>query len=148
MKKVNRKSPFYGKHRARCVALQALYQWQLAGGNLNDIEVEFHQHGNMQEVDTAYFHELLHQIPSQLSTIDQCITAYLDRPMNELNPVELIAMRIATYELMHRLEIPLRVVLNEALELTKTFGAEEGYKYVNGVLDKICQQLRSTEIEK
>lgn len=145
-KKPNRKSIYYARHRARQVTLQALYQWSMAGGDIKDIEIEFHQHAHMQDVDVTYFHELLHEIPSQLSNIDECIIPYLDRSINELNPIELIALRIATYELLYRLEVPYKVVLNEALELTKIFGTEEGYKYVNGVLDKICQQVRKDEI--
>lgn len=140
------KPSFYARHRARRLGLQALYQWHISESNLKEIELEFHCYNNMKKVDTTYFHELLHRIPEKLSEVDGLFSAYLDRPIAELNPIELTVLRIASYELAFRLDVPYRVVLNEALELTKTFGAEEGYKYVNGVLDKVCRQLRGKEI--
>ena len=94
------------RRRARQMALQALYQWIMTETDLIQIEAEFHEIKNMEKVDTDYFHELLHQIPQSLTEIDAVFTPYLDRPLTELNPIELIAIRIATYELAHRIDIP------------------------------------------
>ena len=145
----NNSSPnFFARHRARRLALQALYQWLLSGNNLQDIEIESHRFNNMQKIDVSYFHELLYDIPKQLPQIDALFEPYLDRSIHELNPIELTVLRIASYELSFRPDIPYRVVLNEALELAKSFGAEEGYKYVNAVLDKVCRKLRVVEMKQ
>jgi len=150
MKKMTNSSPpnFFARHRARRLALQALYQWLLSGNNLQDIEIESHRFNNMQKIDVSYFHELLYDIPKQLPQIDALFEPYLDRSIHELNPIELTVLRIASYELSFRPDIPYRVVLNEALELAKSFGAEEGYKYVNAVLDKVCRKLRVVEMKQ
>ena len=136
-----------GRRRARTMALQALYQWMMTEADLIHIEAEFHNVKQMDKVDTEYFHELLHQIPQFLSEIDAAFEPYLDRKITELNPIELIAIRIATYELGHRLDIPYKVAINEALDLTKKFGTVTGFKYVNGIVDRVAKKLRPGEIE-
>lgn len=135
------------RHKARRIALQALYQWQLAGENLSEIEAQFHTEQSMNKVDTDYFHELLHEIPKHLDEIDELAIPHLDRPLEELNVIELTAIRIGCYELKYRIDIPYKVAINEAVEITKTFGTVDGYKYVNGVLDKIAGQVRAEEIK-
>ena len=89
---------------------------------------------------------MLHTIPTKVNTLDEIIEPFLDRPISDLNPIELIILRMGVYELADRPDIPYRVIINECLELAKKFGAEEGYKYVNGVLDKVARKLRHTEI--
>lgn len=131
------------RKKARRFALQALYQWHMAGNDLSEIEIEFHRDNELKETDVEYFSELLHQIPASIDEIDKTFTTYLDRPLEELNPVELIILRIGTYELTQRQDVPYKVAINEALELAKSFGAEEGFKFVNGVLDKVAQQVRA-----
>lgn len=135
------------RQKARRYVLQALYQWQFSNTDLTEIEIEFHNHHNMEKVDKEYFHELLHQIPAKLDEIDQLYQPFLSKNQSQLTPIELTALRIGSYELAHRLDVPYRVVVNEAVELTKVFGTVEGYRFVNGVLDKVARQLRSNEIK-
>lgn len=135
------------RRKARYMALQALYQWLLAGTDLDDIQSQFHDDYDMEQVDVLYFHELLHQVPQCQEEIDFLYESFLDRKINLLNPIELIAIRIGVYELAKHPEIPYKVAINEALELNKIFGAQEGYKYVNGILDKVARKLRSEEMQ-
>lgn len=135
------------RRKARHFALQALYQWHIAGGNLNEIELQFRRENAMHKVDLAFFHELLHEIPAHLTEIDGYIEPLLDRKKQELGIVELCALRIGTYELCKRIDIPYRVSINESVELTKVFGAEDSYRYINGVLDKIARQVRKIELK-
>lgn len=134
------------RRRARGLALQALYQWSMTQADLNEIEIQFHTFNNMQKVDAAYFHQLLHEIPANLDTIDGLFIPYLDRALADLSPVELAILRIASYELAQLLEIPYRVIINEAVELTKVYGATDGHKYVNGIIDKVAHDVRAKEI--
>lgn len=131
---------------ARRCALQAIYQWQLSANNLNDIEAQFLTEEDVAKMDVPYFSELLHFIPQNIDIIDEVFMPFCDRPLAELNPVELAILRISTFELLKRLDIPYRVVINEGVELAKTFASEEGHKYINGVIDKVAHQLRSAEI--
>jgi N utilization substance protein B len=131
---------------ARRCALQALYQWQLSANDLKYIETQFLTEEYIAKMDVPYFTELLHFIPQNIEMIDANFIPYLDRSLDELNPVELAILRISSYELLKRLEIPYRVVINEGVELGKNFGAEESHKYINGVLDKVAHQLRISEI--
>lgn len=134
------------RHHARHYALQAMYQWQMTDASITDIENEFLQLHVDKKIDLDYFKELIHGIPENQQNIDNAINPFLSRSMRDLDPVELAVLRLATYELMKRPDIPYRVIINEALELTKKFGSVEGYKFVNGVIDKIARQLRATEI--
>lgn len=134
------------RHNARKHAIQALYQWQLTQADLSDIEQQFQEEFLGSRVELAYFQELLHQIPQKITDIDKTFAPYLaSRAHNEIDPIELSVLRLATYELLFRLDIPYQVVINEALELTKTFGTQEGFRFVNGVLDKVAQQIRAIE---
>ena len=136
MKKVNP----HARRRARRLALQALYQWHFTGNDLSDIEVHLVGEADMKKVDSEYFHELLHTIPAQLSDIDSQFEPHLDRAIKDVGPIELAILRIATYELTQRTDIPYKVAINEALELAKIFGADESFKFINGVLDKVAKQ--------
>lgn len=133
------------RRKARRLALQALYQWQIADTRVAEIELQFREDNDLTKVDAAYFSELLHGVPSALSEIDAVLAPVLDRPLAEVDPIERALLRLATYEFLRRPDVPYRVVINEALELAKTFGAEEGFKYVNGVLDKVARTTRSAE---
>lgn len=135
------------RKKARTFAMQALYQWSLSGSALHQIEKEFQEQHDMTKVDSEYFHTLLFQIPKHLTAVDEGFTPHLDRKVEELNPVELTIIRLGTYELIYRLELPYRVVIKESVSLAKTFGAVEGYKYVNAVLDKVAHHIRKTEIQ-
>lgn len=134
------------RHKAREFALQAIYQWQYTQDSTTEIELQFHEDNDMSSVDADYFSELLHKIPQNINLIDEHIEGVIDRPFHELNPVELAILRIAIYELIYRQDVPYKVIINEALQITKTFGASEGFKYVNGVLDKIAKTLRPLEV--
>lgn len=133
---------------SRRLALQAMYQWQLGGHNITEIAIQFANDDNISKSDRAYFDELLHAIPAQLELLDQQLLPCLEgRKLEELDPIELAILRMAAYELTVRLEIPYRVVINEAVELAKNFGAQESFKYINGVLDKLARKLRVNELK-
>jgi N utilization substance protein B len=130
---------------SRRAAVQAIYQWQMTDGDIDDIEEQFLTEHDTDGMDRSYFHELLHQIPLHLHELEDHFVTILDRPVVEVDPVELAILRIGTYELEFRADIPYKVVINEAVELAKVFGAEDGYKYVNSILDKVAGKLRADE---
>jgi N utilization substance protein B len=134
------------RRQARALAMQALYSWHMAGQPLNEIEAQFRVDNDFSAVDGAYFHEILHGVPRQKSEIDGAFESLLDRPLDEIDPVELAILRLSTYELKNRVDIPYRVVINEGIELAKVFGATDGHKFVNGVLDKLAPSLRAAEV--
>ena len=143
--KTARKNISQARHRARRLAVQALYQWQLAGQDIQEIEDQFISDHTGEQTDLEYFRELIHQVPAHLGDIDREIGQVLDRPFQEVDPVERAILRLGTYELRFRPDIPFRVVINEAVQLAKVFGAEHGHKYANSVLDKIARKLRAAE---
>jgi len=100
----------------------------------------------MSKVDLEYFHDILHGVPREKAELDAKIEKLLDRRLDELTPVELAILRLGAYEMVHRLDVPYKVVINESVELAKTFGATDGHKYVNGILDKLAQRDRMVEI--
>lgn len=133
---------------ARRCAVQALYQWQVTGQNIDEIYQQFLVERNMAKIDTEMFKELLSGVAKQLDSLDEKIQPHIDRDIAEVDPVERAVLRMGAYELMYRPEVPYRVVINEALEAVKTFGAEQGHRYVNGVLDKLAQDVRELEIKR
>ena len=134
--------------RARRFAMQALYQWDLSGTDLPLIRRQFMENEDFSRADQKYFIELLSELPKQVDVIDDNISAYIDRPFVQLDPVERAVLRLAVYELLYRPDIPYRVTINEAVQLTKKFGAVQGHAYVNGVLDKAAHKLRAAECLK
>jgi N utilization substance protein B len=134
------------RHKARRAAVQALYQWQLTAQPSADIDKHFIREHEMEGVDVTYFHELVREVPLHQHELDDHLLPNLDRAVDDVDPVELACLRLAVYELEFRPEIPYRVVINESVELAKTFGAEHGHKYVNAVLDKLALKLRAAEI--
>jgi len=130
------------RRKARSLALQAIYQWQLVADDIVNIKMQFVDKINSKKVDAEYFNDLLDGVIKNVGAIDEVIMPLLDRKIRDLDAVELAVLRLATYELMMRLDVPYKVVINEALELTKNFGSIEGYKYVNGVLDKVARGSR------
>ncbi|MCV6627913.1 MAG: transcription antitermination factor NusB [Cellvibrionaceae bacterium] len=136
------------RRKARHYAMQALYQWQMAGASLNVIEAEFHADNDMNHVDVEYFREVLHSIPSKMSELQQKFTPYLqDRSLQELDPITHALLLIGSYELAERIDVPYKVVINEAVSLGKKFGATDSHKFINGVLDKLAEQLRAVEVK-
>jgi len=144
---VNDKARFIKKRKhARDKALQALYQWQLSGEDLDWIRDHYQQEQGVAAGDEAYFLELLYQIPPRVDELDACFRQKVEHFEDHLDPIETNILRIATYELMHHLEIPYKVVINEAVNLARTYGADESHKFVNGVLDPLCAELRKLEV--
>ena len=140
------KESIRSKRRARKLALQALYQWHMSGLELTEIEAQFRAVTNMERVDTNYFCGLLYGVLREIETIEASFSPYLDRAVLDLNPIELTVLRLSTYELLHCPEIPYRVLLDEAVSLTKEFGSQDGHRYVNGVLHNVAKQSRAVEI--
>ena len=134
------------RHKARRAAVQALYQWHLTQQAPGDIEDHFILDHEMNGIDVEYFHHLVREIPRHIHELDDHISPHLDRKLNDVDPVELACLRIGTYEFEFHPEIPYKVILNESVELAKTFGAEHGHKYVNAILDKVAGKLRAAEI--
>ena len=144
---VNQKNPIQGKRRARKLALQALYQWALSGTDLIEIEAQYRANTNMDKVDGEYFARLLHEIPRQLTTIQDALLVFLDRPLVQVSPIELTILRICGYELLFCPELPYKVILDESVMLNREFGSEDGHRYVNGVLNQLAKKVRTIEIQ-
>jgi transcription antitermination protein NusB len=130
------------RHRAREFALQGLYGWLLAGGDFAAIAGWLKSSPGYSQADEAYFLELMQGTTGSVEALRAQFETAIDRPLAELSPIEHSILLIATYELVHRPEIPHRVVINEAIELAKDFGGSEGFRYVNGVLDKVAARIR------
>jgi N utilization substance protein B len=135
------------RSKARAAALQGLYQWHLTGQNIDTIDTEFIIHQDLRGVDQAYFKKLLEGVAQHQCQLDECIGAFLDRPINEVDPVECTILRIGVFEFLFCPDIPYRVILNEAIELAKRFGAEHGHRYINGILDKVARKIRAAEFQ-
>ena len=133
------------RHLARRAAVQALYQWDMTKQSRLDIEKNFLTDDSQKKADSEYFHELVSEIPKQVTELDTSLNPYIDRDISQVDPVEKAVLRLAAYELLHHAEIPYRVVLNEAIELSRTFGSENSYRFVNGILDKMGADFRSVE---
>ncbi|MBO1924290.1 transcription antitermination factor NusB [Thiomicrorhabdus sp. 6S3-12] len=134
------------RSQSRRVALQALYQWQLTNASVLEIMKQFSEDGFLEQLDFDLFKELLNQVTEEADVLDQMYVDFIDRDIKRLDPVERAILRIGSYELRSKLETPYKVVINEAVELAKRFGAEESHKFVNGVLDKVAKQVRSLEV--
>ena len=134
------------RQKARRMVLQALYQWQIAGATVSDIQAEFRSY-YLGKIDWAYFNEVFPAIPPLVKELDEAMSQWLDRDIKDLDPIELCLLRFGMYELMQRIDVPYKVVINEHVELARVFGATDGHKYVNGILDKAARQIRTLEIE-
>ena len=139
--------PFAARRRARKRALQAIYQWQITSDEPVDVIRQFRENQDFSPVDGDYFDELVTQVSEQARSLDDALAIYVDRPLAQVDMTERAVLRIAIYELIEHPEIPYRVILDEAVELARQFGAEQGHSYVNGVLDKAAGIIRQTEIE-
>lgn len=137
-KQVKKVSP---RRRARECAVQALYSWQISENDPAVVELSFVTEQDLTDVDTPYFRKLFRQTADNVTAVDSTLTPFLDRATEELTPIEKAILRLATYELKYELDVPYKVVINEAIEVAKTFGAEESHKYINGVLDKVAPAL-------
>lgn len=135
------------RHRAREFALQGIYQWLLNNEDSGVIDAHIRQAHGFDKADREHFDVLLHGAINQSIQLREEFAPFIDRGIVELSPIEHAALLIGAFELKHHLEIPYRVVINEAVELTKSFGGQDGHKYVNGVLDKLAARLRAAEVE-
>jgi len=146
---VNDRARFIKKRKhARDKALQALYQWQLSGEDLDWIRDHYQQEQGVASGDEQYFLELLYQIPPRAETLDACYRKHVAQFEDHIDPIETNILRIATYELQTHPEIPYKAVINEAITLARTYGADDSHKFVNGVLDPLCKELRGTEMAR
>lgn len=133
------------RSRARRRALQAVYAWQMSGSSMKAVIDQFRHEQDMEVADLEYFEDLLLGVDKHVGDLDEALRPYIDRDVEQIDPVERAALRLAAYELKYRPDVPYRVILNEAIEVTKRFGADHGHSYVNGVLDKLAAQLRTAE---
>jgi N utilization substance protein B len=135
------------RSQSRHHAVQAIYQWQMTGQNVADIDDQFLAEQDVNSFEVPYFKDLLHGVPANLTELDEKLSPCLDRSIESVDPVERAILRLGAYELTHHLEVPYRVVINEGVELAKVFGAEQGHRFVNGVLDKLAKQVRPAEVK-
>ena len=130
------------RRRARECAVQALYSWAISQNSPEIIELNFMTEQDMKGVDTPYFRKLFRQTVENVDAVERTMQGYLDRDLEELDPIEKAILRLAVYELQFEADVPYKVVINEAIEVAKVFGADESHKYINGVLDKIAPVVR------
>ncbi|RZI43233.1 transcription antitermination factor NusB [Herbaspirillum sp. HC18] len=135
------------RHRAREFALQGLYQWLLNNEDAGAIDAHIREAHGFSKADAEHFDALLHGTIKQAANLREGLAPLIDRPIDQLSPVEHAALLIGAFELTNHVEIPYKVVINEAVELTKSFGGIDGHKYVNGVLDKYAATAREVEVE-
>jgi transcription antitermination protein NusB len=133
------------RSRARRRALQALYAWQVSGTSIPQVINQFQHEQDMEVADQEYFEALVKGVAEHRAMLDERLAAYLDRGIEQVDPIERAVLRIAAFELLHRLDVPYRVVLNEAIETAKRFGSDHGHTYVNGVLDRAGAEWRAAE---
>ena len=134
------------RSRSRRRALQAIYAWQINGANERDLIAQFAHEQAHEIADLEYFEDLVRGVMQHEAALDAGLLPHLDRKVSEVDPVERAVMRIAAYEFKHRVDVPYRVVINEGIELAKVYGATDGHKFVNGVLDKLAPRLRAAEV--
>lgn len=135
------------RHKARRFAVQALYSWQVGGGTPAGIEAYYRSENDMARTDVGYFRDLLYGVIAAASRLDETYASFLDRPAKDLDPIERAILRIGVFELRERPEVPVRVAINEGIELAKMFGAtDDSHKYINGILDKVARRLRAAEL--
>jgi len=139
------KANFWARRQARRALVQALYQWQMTGGEISVVESQFSDGKTLAKADVAFFTELLRGVVRDPDAMDQVYAAHLDRAVKDLNHVERAVLRLGCFELLRRIDVPYRVVVSEYVELAKTFGAKDSYKYINGILDQVAKEQRTVE---
>ena len=134
------------KQKARKLLVQSLYSWELGGTDLETIEVNFHLDNDMTKVDGELFKTVLFGVPQNLDKVDSAYQKYLDREEEKLDPVSRAILRLTSYELIFSIEVPYKVAINEGVNLAKTFGPTDAFKFINGVLDRVAVDTRAVEI--
>ena len=135
------------RRAARELALQALYQLHMNGDTVTNVEAQFLTDQDFKHADKRLFSKILRGVSQQTAELDTLVAAHLDRELNELDPIECNILRMGAFELTDSVAVPYRVVINECVELGKVFGATDGHKYVNGILDKLAAHHRQIEVE-
>ncbi|BBU26974.1 N utilization substance protein B [Burkholderia sp. THE68] len=135
------------RRRSRELATQGLYQWLLSGAPAGEIDAQLRNAQGFDKADQAHLDAILHGVIKESDALSAQLQPCLDRPIEQLSPVERAVLLVAAFEFKHHIDVPYRVVINEAVELTKTFGGSDGYKYVNGVLDKLAVVMRPAEAQ-
>lgn len=143
----SKKSIAKARGKSRRLAMQAIYQWQMTGDNISDIKQQFFDENNKAKLDTAFFSEMVSGVASSISELDPLLEKYMSRSVESVDPVERSILRLATYEFINRLDVPYRVVLNEAVTITKEFCSENSHTFVNAVLDKVAKEIRHIEVQ-
>jgi N utilization substance protein B len=141
-----RAAPKSARRRSREIALQGLYEWLVSGAEAAVVDAHMHEQDGFDKCDREHFDALLHGCIAEANELDELLTRHVDRKITQLSPVEHAVLLIGTYEMKHCVDIPYRVAINEAVELTKSYGGTDGHKYVNGVLDKAAGDLRPAEV--
>lgn len=141
------KQKIRARQRARQLALQALYQWWIAKHSMIEVEAQFRAVNTMEKIDDVYFSQLIHGVDKNQKQIEEYFEPFLDRGIHELNPVELAVLRLSAYELIFCPETPYRIILEESVLLAKTYGSQDGFRYVNGVLNQLAKKVRAVEIK-
>lgn len=139
------KQEIRAKQRARRLALQAIYQWLMTHEEAHVIEAQFRATQDNGQIDMAYFSRLLQGVLTQCDGLEEQFSPFLDRNVAQLNPIERVVLLLGTYELQTCLEVPYRIVLDEAVTMAKSFGSQDGHRYVNGVLNNVAKTLRTLE---
>ena len=137
----------WARRRSRRAVLQAIYAWQLTATDFADLKTQFATAERMKNADSAFFLDCLQGVLREVDSLDAQFGPHLDRAIKALDQVERAILRIGTFELKARLDVPARAVINEWVELAKTFGAEESFRYINGVLNRVAWELRRPELE-
>ena len=135
------------RHRAREAVIQALYQWELSGYPMTQVAAMFRADNDLKRADIAFFHDALTAIDHTHQTLVDSLKPYLSRELSELTPIERNILLLGAYELSARIDIPFKVVISEAVALSKKFGATDGHKFVNGVLDQLAANARAIEVQ-
>ena len=136
------------RRKARHFGLQALYQWTLSDASLVDIDAEFRVDNDFRHTDGEYFQALLRGVMEDVESLEALFSPLLDRALDDLDPIERNLLRMGTFELKERIDVPYKVVINEAVSLAKKFGATESHRYISGILDKVASELRTVERAK
>lgn len=134
------------RQKARRMLVQALYSWDVGGTDLETIEAEFHTDNNMTKVDSKLFHDILFGVPKNLAEVDGTFEPHLDRENKQLDPVSRAVLRLSSFEMLFSIDVPYKVVINEGVNLAKTYGPTDAFKFINGVLDKIAIDKRAVEV--
>jgi len=141
------KSVAKARGKSRRLAMQAVYQWQMTGDSITGIKQQFFEENNATTIDVDYFSELVSGVAANLSELDALLEKYMSRTIESVDPVERAILRLAGYEFINRLDVPYRVVLNEAVNITKEFCSEKSHAFVNAVLDKVAKEIRQIEAQ-